>query len=350
MGYISTPAYTSRADAEGASGQPLTLDGLGAIRAYEIPAAGGPIQIVVEDAGVGGLRKSFKKAVKKVSAPVKKVAKAVAKPVQKVAKAVAQAPRIVSSLVGGAKATATADGGVQYTDENGNPITEAQYNALMAQQNAPAPAYPVQPYQAQPLDPWSGAPAQPSTGMATAAPWAPTPMSSALAPSAVQEQPRAPYPWEEDYGPAAMTDAAPEDYGTTDEAYGFDQEQFEGLGDYLNQVQREDGVGWLDVLTNMLPAITQAGTGVAQLVFARKDAKEQQSQAAAQTAAASKAAAAEEMKAKAALIEAEKMKTSAAAAGSSGTKKALLIGGAVTAVVVVGLVIYLATRNRAPKA
>lgn len=151
MGYVSTPAYTSRSDAEGAAGQPLALDGLGGIRAYEIPAAGGPIQIVVGDAGVGdlgrSLRKSIKKAVKQVSAPVRKVVKAVAKPIQQVAKAVAQAPKIISSLVGGAKATATADGGVQYSDENGNPISEAQYNALVAQQNAPAPAYPVQPYQ-----------------------------------------------------------------------------------------------------------------------------------------------------------------------------------------------------------
>lgn len=341
MGYVSTPAYTSRSDAEGASGQPLTLDGLGAIRAYEIPAAGGPLQILVDDVGVGGLRKSIKKAVKKVAAPVKKVVKAVAKPVQQVAKAVAQAPRILSSLVGGAKATATADGGVQYTDESGNPISEAQYNALMAQQNAPAPAYP-QPYQAQPYrDPYQP-PQQPQPQQVQSSPFSYGSPSSGWGGSAIS------YPWE-DAAPAAMTDAAPEDYGTADEAYGYDQEQFEGLGDYLNQVQRDEGIGWLDVLTNMLPAITQAGTGVAQLVFARKDAKEQRSQAAAQTAAANKVAAAEEMKAKAALIEAEKMKTSAAAASSSGAKKALLIGGAVTAVVVVGLVVYLATRNRAAK-
>ncbi len=130
----------------------------------------------VNDAtGISGFGSKLKKAVKKTTKAVTKVAKAPVKAVQKVvkpavkqlakdaksaakgvvklhmapmklaSKAIGSATKLTSRL--GSKKQSAADGGaVTYQDENGNPITEAQYNALMAA-NSVAPGVVYQDYE-----------------------------------------------------------------------------------------------------------------------------------------------------------------------------------------------------------
>lgn len=55
MAYFNVPAYATRSASQSAGhAEPVLLDGLGDVVSYEIPAAGGPLQIVLADNGLHG--------------------------------------------------------------------------------------------------------------------------------------------------------------------------------------------------------------------------------------------------------------------------------------------------------
>jgi hypothetical protein len=149
MAYVNTPAFYTAYQSRSANEQPLAIDGdLGDVLAVEIPHAGGVKQFVVRrnQLGLQGLGrfgfKSIAKAVQKVAAPVVKVAEKAAMVTTMGLPLLAEKalPKVASIVGGKPKASADSGGSIQYTDANGNPITQAQYNALMAQYNASTPA------------------------------------------------------------------------------------------------------------------------------------------------------------------------------------------------------------------